>query len=302
MMKKLLAFALFLYPVSSGMAQEFRIDTVQDVSPFESETTYSFPFLHHDKREIVSDSINRDLIHVFLDIEIGKEHESIFENVWGSEEQPFPVLSDISFEVLRNDTQFFSIGISAEGCGAYCEYFTEYFNYDSRTGRPIEIADLFTSKGIILLCDSLLTEKRRTIENHLAVLRNRDNRQELEYAEYFDDQKYLNVTLRLYENCLQRSDTLYAEYLRFSMNPLTMSIWLSRCSAHWNLPYDALWDFEYEIDLLDWKNHLSEYGKSFLNVESTRPGTKRSLYQAPSMPSLRSGSESKAELHLRERM
>ena len=253
---------------SSLAAQEFGIDTLRDVSLFYPDITYSFPLFRHAGNQAIADSVNRDMLLYCLEIEPETMYGNIFENVWGSEEFPMPRLADMTFEIIRNDDRVLSVAVSAEGCGAYCEYFTVHRNYDGGTGRVIEVTDLFTPEGMTILCDSLLREKRKEIGDYLAMIRDPERRKEPEEGEYLEaDEEYFNETVSLYEGCLEWNDTLEPEYLDVAFGGSHILITLGRCSAHWNRAMDELWTFEYEVDPLLWQHHLNDYGRELFGIE-----------------------------------
>lgn len=51
-------------------------------------------------------------------------------------------LTSLDFEVTFNKNGVLSFNITAEGCGAYCTTWTEYFNYSISTGKRIEVNDI----------------------------------------------------------------------------------------------------------------------------------------------------------------
>jgi hypothetical protein len=51
------------------------------------------------------------------------------------------------FRVTYNKNKILSLQISAEGCGAYCTGWTQYFNYSLATGRPLNINAIVDTSG-----------------------------------------------------------------------------------------------------------------------------------------------------------
>jgi hypothetical protein len=56
-------------------------------------------------------------------------------------------LITMEFEVTYNRNGILSLNISAEGCGAYCTYWTEYFNYSTVSGQWLEISQIIDTSG-----------------------------------------------------------------------------------------------------------------------------------------------------------
>ncbi|MGE3801148.1 MAG: hypothetical protein AB7H80_09025 [Candidatus Kapaibacterium sp.] len=240
-------------------AQEFEIDTVRGVSPFYAyEVAYTFPSFRLIGNQAIADSINQDLLHSFLQIEPGSSYKSIFENVWGEEGQAMPNLSDLSFDIFTNNSTLLSLSISAEGCGAYCEYFTWHYTYDSKTGKEIQVADLFNAEGVEKLCTFLDAQKRNTITEFLE--RTRDSVSHTLFSDS-SDREYYDEMISMYEDCLEYSFPTTSDYLQFQVEGATLTFILGRCSAHYNRNADELWEYEIPIDLFEWSPNLSDYGK-----------------------------------------
>ncbi|WP_242929359.1 hypothetical protein [Pontibacter vulgaris] len=53
----------------------------------------------------------------------------------------------LDFQVTYNKRGILSLNISAEGCGAYCTSWTEYFNYSTLTGKALDLGDVVDTKG-----------------------------------------------------------------------------------------------------------------------------------------------------------
>lgn len=51
----------------------------------------------------------------------------------------------LNFEVTYNQNGILSLNISAEGCGAYCSGWTNYYNYSTVTGKSLEIIDIINT-------------------------------------------------------------------------------------------------------------------------------------------------------------
>lgn len=53
----------------------------------------------------------------------------------------------LDFQVTYNKQGILSFNISAEGCGAYCTSWTEYFNYSTLTGKALNLGNVVDTKG-----------------------------------------------------------------------------------------------------------------------------------------------------------
>lgn len=68
-------------------------------------------------------------------------------------------LSSQSFTVVLNNGRVFSLAISGEGCGAYCEGFINHYAFDASTGNRLVPSDLFTASASIALTKKMLGYK-----------------------------------------------------------------------------------------------------------------------------------------------
>ena len=260
--------ALSLLFLSSSLFSQvestyFVVDTVRDVSPFYAyEVAYTFPSFRLIGNQAIADSINQDLLHSFLQIEPGSSYKSIFENVWGAEERALPNLSDVSFEIFTNNSTLLSLSISAEWCGAYCEYFTLHYTYDSKTGKRIEGAEIFNAEGLEKLCAFLDAHKRNTINDFLE--RTKDSVSHTVFSDPSDREYYADM-ISMYEDCLENLIPTTADYFEFRVEGTTLTFILGRCSAHYNRNAYELWEYEIPIDLFEWSPYLSDYGKQVFN-------------------------------------
>ncbi len=54
---------------------------------------------------------------------------------------------EVDFAITYNKNDILSLNIRAEGCGAYCTTWTEYFNYSLVTGQWLETGDVVDTSG-----------------------------------------------------------------------------------------------------------------------------------------------------------
>ncbi len=69
--------------------------------------------------------------------------------------------SSVEFKATRNDGRVLTIGVEAEGCGAYCETASTRFNFDATTGRALALEELFTPAGLAGLAQRMRKERAR---------------------------------------------------------------------------------------------------------------------------------------------
>ena len=257
-MRKMFLLALLL-PVLSY--SQVLVKEIKENHPVEKDEIYIFPSVKA-KSKSVTTSINNTLVSDFLDIERNKIKKSIFENIWPNEENSNGRLSDISYEVLQNSKRIFSISISAEGCGAYCEPFTRYYNFDLQTGKLFKPEVLFTPSGQKLLLAAINKQKKELLQQKIRSAKELLSKKGSAIDK--DDQEYYQEMIEVYSNCLDTQLYTSLEYIQFSLQEKTLVVFTGRCSAHVNRNVDELGDFEFGFSLTNWKKHFSEYGLSLL--------------------------------------
>lgn len=208
--------------------------------------------------EKINDSLSID----FLDINRKKIKKSIFENVWGTSKDGIIPMSDVSYKVLYNAGNILSLAIEAEGCGAYCEHFTRYYCFHTKTGKKIRITDLLTKRGIQLLSDSIVLRKQNILKKKLLEIE--DSLSSAAVIADNDSKEYFLQMKELYENCLAATDFINFEYTEFYIIKSKMYFILNRCSAHYNRAIDELDVFILAFTINDWKQFFTSAASKLL--------------------------------------
>ncbi len=259
-MRKMFSFFILLLPLLAS--SQVIVKEIKEMHPVRKTEEYVFPLIKA-KSSTISDRINNTLCSDFLDVDRRKIKKSIFENIWPGGENNYGLLSDISFEVLQNSNRIFGISISAEGCGAYCEEFTRYYNFDLQTGKQFFLEDLLTADGKKLLLESINKQKKETLEHKIRLAKETLRRKGSSLSE--EDKEYYEEMIEVYSNCLERKQSSF-EYAQFSLQQKTLAVFTGRCSAHVNRNVDELGDFEFGFSITSWKKHFSKYGLSLLKL------------------------------------
>jgi hypothetical protein len=257
-MRKMFLLVLLL-PILSY--SQVVVKEIKETHPFEKDRPYIFPLIKA-KNNSISNRINNTLCSDFLDVERSQIKKSIFEHAWPNEDNSNPLLSDITYEVLQNSKRIFSISISAEGCGAYCEPFTRYYNFDLQTGKLFKLEDLLTPAGQKLLLASMNKQKKELLQQKIRS--SKETLRKKGSAAEKDDQEYYEEMIEVYSNCFESQLYTSLEYIQFSLQKKTLVVFADRCSAHVNQNVDELGDFEFGFSLTNWKKHFTLYGLGLL--------------------------------------
>jgi hypothetical protein len=258
-MRKMFSFFILLLPFL--VTGQVIVKEVKETHPVQKERVYIFPLIKA-KNSVVSNRINNTLCSDFLDVDRNKIKKSIFENTWPGGENNYRLLSDISYNVMHNSKRIFSISISAEGCGAYCEEFTRYYNFDLQTGKEFKLEDLLTADGKKLLFEAMNKQKKELLQLKIRSAKELLSKKGSPVDE--DDKEYYEEMIEVYSTCIESQLYTSLEYIQFSLQEKTLVVFTDRCSAHVNRNVDELGDFEYGFSLANWKKHFSPYGLSLL--------------------------------------
>ena len=236
------------------------IKEIRETNPIYKTLEYSFPLVVMPQNKKVADRINNDLVSDFLDADRTKIKKSIFENVWATKEMPNPTLSDISFKVLRNDKNVLNISIFAQGCGAYCEGFTTYFTYDLKNGARVKLDSLFNEEGKKFLIDSMNKRKKEILQLKLKEIIDALETPAIQ-KDSLERESYKEME-SLYTNCLD-NEIGSLEYQQFYITASYLHVISDRCSAHYNMAFDELWNFKFTFRLETLKKYFTDYATRF---------------------------------------
>ncbi|WP_421801863.1 hypothetical protein [Flagellimonas sp.] len=237
--------------------ENFRINKVQEFNPNFPKQKYEFPLLT-SKSSMISRKINSDIVKDFLDIDIENKSESIFENVWATKKNSIPRLSDLTYQINMLNDRIYSVTLNAEGCGAYCEYFSYSYNYDLSNGNKILLDSIFSQKGKAEMLNYLSNKKRKIIESYVLELKKEEIQEE--------DKEEYNSRFELYEDCLKDLPFASLEYFDFKINNKQIILTSDRCSVHVNRAIDDLDEYEFKLDKNEVNNLLSNYGRIILKT------------------------------------
>lgn len=120
--------------------ETLKLNKAKDLRELPSEKM-NYPIIKTGNNEIDS-LINFDLKNKFTSNEYPEQSIESSLNEWIGEQVVY-----IDFDVSYNKNGILSVQINAEGCGAYCTHWTDYFNYSTITGKPVDISEIIDISG-----------------------------------------------------------------------------------------------------------------------------------------------------------
>lgn len=208
-MKRILTTIILLTIITISYGQKVDIDTLLLPSSEKLKsfpiTELKFPIIKSGDSEI-DRIINKDLKNRFTGNEFPNLPTDSTLIKWADQNIIF-----LDFNVTYNKNGLISLNITAEGCGANCTMWTDYFTYSTVTGKLvtineiIELTDRF-KQNVISDKDKQYTEQKRELKEML-----------LDKKSGLDEDTYSSA-LEYYETCEKSFEindfALYEEYLQ----------------------------------------------------------------------------------------
>lgn len=213
---------------------------------------FVFPLISYPEKPLVQNKIN-----TFLQV-------NELEFIPGTGKNPFHLASTATnsysnyvyfynWKKLETPKNIFSLKIEGEASGAYSENFTEYRNFDIRTGNVINIKDLFIPEAVDsvnFMVNEIIT---REISTYLSKLRSSGSSEDM------------NEQIKMYEECLEFTDGATLEYAKFYFGKDKLIVVKERCSNHAMRALDDLGEFEVGLPFAKLSRYWSPYAKNLLS-------------------------------------
>ena len=185
-------------------------------------------------------------------------------------------ISDITFEVGRNDERILVLSMSAEGCGAYCENYSTFFNFDVSSGRRVTADDLFTPAGAAKLLKQLDAQRLARVKAEITTTR-MEAKSGKGKPHSKEDLEYVNDKIEMYERCIAtmidpqmvKYWTLGTDKMKIGKEAITFV--RGRCSNHASRALDDIGDMENAFPIRGLTAYLSAYGSALLLGAGSAP-------------------------------
>lgn len=247
-----LTLLLFILGAFASQAQ-FEVDSFIDHDEY-GYPSY-FPIIRSSENPMAAERVNIVLHHRMLEKVYKGEDENRFEKVFPPEGEIHGA-SEFDYDVSANNKQYFSVSISCSYTGAYSEYYTQYFNFDAKTGQPIQLSDMFGVSAMYDLSDWVTSSIYAQI---------------IEYMNYIDEEDpdgYKEEQLEMYSECAawyEEPQSLSEE--SYYLTDTSIVFHRERCSNHMMAALDDLWDFYEEYPLVEVQSMMSSDGIALLAGE-----------------------------------
>lgn len=228
-------------------------DAQYQVNSIHSKEDDTFPIVSISDKKI-EENINHYLHSTYLET-VNVSSKNPFEKIIKKSESRTKYFHD--FTVNKNTIPVLSLSFLTEYCGAYCEEYFEFANFDLSNGYVITIDDLIDQNSSKQLTQILNNKIRNEISDFIKKIPkiNQINQQDIDY---YNDQK------EIYKDCLENIDLYQLSDNGFNYYISNDSIYFQRgrCSNHASRALDELGNFTYGFTKKEIEPFLSEYGKN----------------------------------------
>lgn len=252
-MKK--GFVLFIL-ISSICFSQQKLLKINDLKP--KSENFNFPVVSFASKPLVERKIN-----TFLQV-----NELEFIPGSGTDPSKLALTATNSYQnfvyfykwkKLETPKNILSLSMDGEASGAYPEGFSDWNNFDLRTGNYINIQDIFETSSVEAIEKIVNQNVADKIQNFLTELKSN--------TDHEDDEK---EQIRMYEECLESVKGGKLEYSKLFFGKDKLTVVRERCSNHAMLALDDLGQYEIEIPYKDLQQYLNAYGKNLLS-KSEKP-------------------------------
>lgn len=180
---------LLSVPSSSVYGQAVKIDTLVILKSSDDRfqnIKLKFPIINSGQKSI-DKTINNDIKNRFTGNEFPTLSTKLAIDKWADEQIVY-----LDFVVTFNQYNLLSLSISAEGCGANCTGWTEYYNYNLTTGKFLKLNDLINN---LQEFEKLVSSDKAEQYNHQRILLKKllsDSKSDLNIATYESALTYYN--------------------------------------------------------------------------------------------------------------
>lgn len=183
-------------------------------------------------------------------------------------------ISDIGYQVVRNDERLLVLAVDYEGCGAYCEHHNSHFNFDAATGRSLLLPDLITAAGRERLSHRLeglrVARVNAEIGKLRAGLKATDKQGTAKATEGNLEREDAEATIEMYQGCIKlMTDPEMAKYRTidgesFHIGADAITFYQGRCSNHAMQALDEIGEFANALSFKELAPHFTDYARALL--------------------------------------
>lgn len=232
-----------------------------------------FPFIYSDKYPQSAANINIFLQYSFFnrplkEKDFSNKSLSPFRNT-----ESHSRIYEFYEPGIKENKNYIEVSISGDGCGAYCEGFSNTFVFDAYSGQLITLIDLLSPNGIMQLENKIRSVNLKRIEPYIQDIPKEDDPEEVseEYSMY----KYCYDNMKDDKEYYNKVD----EGTSFSLSNDMLTIVHERCSNHALRALDEIGDFVSKFSFKELQPYLSAEGKKYLSNQKYKLSSIKTHYK-----------------------
>lgn len=244
-MRSKILFFILIYGLSFSQQKNVKINNLQPKSE-----DYVFPVISYSEKPSVENKINTYLQVDGLEY-IPNSGGNPFKRASTATNSYTNYVQFYSWEQLETPKNILSIAMDGEATGAYPESFSNWKNFDLRTGNYINLQDLFQPNSMKTVENLINQRVKKRINDFLTELKSHKDNSE-------DGKEQIEI----YENCFTDNTLEYLEYF-FGKDKLTVVV--GRCSNHASRALDDLGSHEIAFPYKELEKYWSSYAQNLLS-------------------------------------
>jgi hypothetical protein len=242
-MKKNLLFILLLPALVWGQDNVIQLKNLEN-----KENSYTFPLLISNKQKVA------EKINTFLQV---LELSRLPKNASKLLKEKVDGLASMEWSQLETGKNILTIRFDNEGCGAYCETYSSYHNFDIKTGNRILLSEMFTEDGFKRINEKYKNDFSKKIKIVIEKINAGLEKADSETIELGNEQ------IEMYKDCVAYD---ISEYTSFYFRKGSIVLRHGRCSNHASRALDGF-EAEYtshSYAFKDIEKYLSPYGAALV--------------------------------------
>ncbi len=277
-MKRCLALICLLF-ASNLQAEVLKVETIKFL---EKKTNIDFgedillPFVSASQPKIAKKINDYLYIDIVQSPAPAKASDGIKRQLGKDDNDSMAGVSSMQYKVLLNNGKVFTLQISSEFCGAYCEGNETGYSFDAATGRHLVLQDIFAETGIETLKTKLYAARVATIKLEIRRLQAqaaKPSTKSKKSADSEDDIEDAEASIAMYQSCLSENALSHKDEMKsgdhhelgyFTIDKKGIVFTHSRCSNHASRALDAIDEFHNHYSFQKLKPYLSAYAKNLL--------------------------------------
>lgn len=254
------ALIMLLGALPLTVRAQLRVDSIEAARKDLGDSgKYSFPQVSGGDPAVAT-RINAWLQMDQLQMLPGHGKASPFENIW-PEPGSWQGIDALSYEVVASTRGYLALAIQSEGMGAYPSQGESHYNFDVRSGTPLQLEDLFSPTGLEAFKRQVRKARLKRVDDFLAGLPKPGL---VAKPEDGSDEDTAETQRQLYTDCRSSIAEDDFHYNGLSLEAKQLVIIREHCAPHVIQALDDLWDFRNAYAFAALRDQLNAYGRCLL--------------------------------------